>query len=416
MPWMVKDHGEGKYCVHKENDDKTPGEELICYTGEGAKEQAEDYKKALYANEDKSEMMMFTFVDLQSQNESLVEGRPIDGMAAGAFVAMNGKRISFKESELQTYLANTQRVIESTKDSTGAVIGLPIDTKNHDHLGGAGWIVGLELDSARKIIKFMVKWTKEGVDLIKNNTRRFFSPSINVQNKTILGGSLTNWPATRNNQGLMILRPIELSQTMKEIDMEKTVEELLADQAAKLEASFNTKVAELEKKFAAKKTEGADDDLELTPEELQAFLNSESGVEELSKRAQAQATKIVNFEKRKQKVMDFASMVRGGTAKKPFGIPVRSNKLIGLLLRLNEKDSTEVMELISAVWKTAIDFQEHGFAGELVTGKRLDKTFHELATKWVESGKPIQEFFTVNNDVLGDIGDYNVAEFMKEKE
>ena len=41
---------------------------------------------------------------------------------------------------------------------------------------------------------------------------RFFSSTIDLGRMTILGGSLTNWPATRDvKSGRTLLRPIELS-------------------------------------------------------------------------------------------------------------------------------------------------------------------------------------------------------------
>lgn len=46
MPWKIKEDN-GRYCVHKENDDGSLGERLKCYS---SRSDAESYQRALYAN------------------------------------------------------------------------------------------------------------------------------------------------------------------------------------------------------------------------------------------------------------------------------------------------------------------------------------------------------------------------------
>lgn len=55
MPWVIVPD-DGKYCVHKENSDGSPGEKLKCYD---SKPEAEDYMRALYANEGKTTLAFF---------------------------------------------------------------------------------------------------------------------------------------------------------------------------------------------------------------------------------------------------------------------------------------------------------------------------------------------------------------------
>ena len=141
---------------------------------------------------------------------TLVEGKPIDGFTAGTFIDMWGRKFQFEENELPLYVENTMVAIEATKLSDGEVRGLPIDCQGHDNEDAAGWIVGVELVDG--MIRFAVKWTDVGADLIKRGLRAFFSATANVALKVILGGSLTNWPATRDNKtGAPLLSPVELA-------------------------------------------------------------------------------------------------------------------------------------------------------------------------------------------------------------
>lgn len=449
MPWMIKKNGS-KFCVHKQNEDKTPGEKLKCYDDE---EQAKQYLKALYANtkgenlsegysikqndagkwcvyegetelksfdtkaeaqayldelnseddEDTGDMQQdFLFVELSTVTSEL---KYIDGLAAGTFTAMNGREVSFSNSDLPEYIANTMAIIESTRTEKGEIVGLPIDKDGHDHKGGAGWIVGLEHDTTRNIIKFIVRWTKEGIDLIKSNVRRFFSPSADPNEKIILGGSLTNWPATRGAKGKMLLRPVELSQNIKEIDMEKTLAELQAEN----------------EKLLAQLGQGNSGEADSEVAELNDWMESSGdGLEELSRQAQQKAELVIKAERRKDKVVEFAAKVIGGTREKPFGLPIKSSRLVKLLLSLPEKQAEEVQELIGLIYKNAIDFAEHGYSNE-ATGMnykpKLPAEFADALHIWVDSGKQAKDWFAEMGEALvGKAEDWNLTEFSKAEE
>lgn len=177
----------------------------------------------------------FLFVDL-----ALADGRPFDGLAAGEFIDMYGRKVSFKPDELDEYAANTQAAIEATRSESGELVGLPIDTRNHDRGDAAGWIVGVEREGNK--LRFTPKWTDLGLDLISRGIQRFFSATVNVVSKTVLGGTLTNWPATRDKTGKVLLRPIELSMPAL-----LAVEESLNERIARIRRAFDAQFDVYEK-------------------------------------------------------------------------------------------------------------------------------------------------------------------------
>lgn len=503
MPYMITSDN-GKYCVCKQNADKTAGDSLHCYTGDGAEEKAKSYMKALYAAEGDKKMSS-PFQNLLSSikgllhlqgDESLDEkigsvryafykafeqiyqpepscyveevfdgyviieqgdkkfkagysidgdgnitfdpkdqwkevkeqyvemsswfsftelsGDPnlkyIDGLAAGTFVSMSGEEVTFEAAELSTYIDNTQKIIESTRTEKGEIVGLPIDKDRHDHAGGAGWIVGLELDQTRNVIRFLVNWTKEGVDLISGNIRRFFSPSTNPDQKVILGGSLTNWPATRLETGQILLRPVELSQSIKEIDMPKTLDEYMADlKAGILEAVGKSKPAEPQAEPPAKTETG------ISPN-LRELLNTPEAIEELGQQATKIAQDAIRAEQRKMHVVEFTSKLVGGTKDKPFGLRVKPHELVAFLLSLNETQAKFAEKVLADALDAAIDFAEHGYDSEgFIQKPRLPGSILPYARQWVDAKKPLSEFFAQNPE-LGPADQYNLVEFMQVKE
>lgn len=173
------------------------------------------------------------FLFTQLSADALTDGRLFDGLSAGEFIDMHGRAVKFAPGELPTYLSNTLAAIAATKAESGEIVGLPIDARDHENGDGSGWIVGAELEGTR--IRLKPLWTDLGADLIKRGIRRFFSATVDTMNKVILGGTLTNWPATRDPQGKVMLRPIELAQAPGTFqlaaagDSENSLNDLLED-------------------------------------------------------------------------------------------------------------------------------------------------------------------------------------------
>lgn len=367
----------------------------------------------------------FLFVDVSEFSQKGT--KPIDGLSAGIFTSMWGDKVEFKADSLDTLAKNTKSVIESTKTEGGEIVGLPIDMDMHDHKGGAGWIKDVIVDMERKILRFAVEWTEEGADVIRRNIRRFFSPSVDVDEEVVLGGSLTNWPATREKSGRILLRPIELSSYMKELDMPKTLEELTGmleknsnDIAAIAESvkGLTGLVAHLSKGQApaASSTEPTSNE-EGISQTIKDLLAVPEDVEDLGQKAAEMAKEVIKAEKRKRVVVEFASRIAGGTREKPFGLKVKPAEIVALVLSLPEKQGNAVMKILEQSLDAAIDFAEHGVDGEGFLNKpALPETLLPLARQWVKSGKSIDEFFSVNAAELGSPDNYNLAEFRKAKE
>jgi hypothetical protein len=508
-----------KICVHKQNEDKSPGEKMKCYTGDSADADATKYMRALYAN---SEMQALKGFLVELEGESLEQKmrsiqdafsqvsrapRPevaqnisycyikeiyegyviveeegdnnlykaiysidnegkvtfqtreewtsvkrtytemedhgggeredlkvkeassfiftelstessetyIDGLAAGTFTAMNGEEITFKPADLSNYVKNTQAIIESTRTEKGEIVGLPIDFDAHDHKGGAGWIIGVELDEARKIIKFLVNWTKEGARIIKENIRRYFSPSVDDTNKSILGGSLTNWPATRSAKGHIMLRPIELSQNMKGIDMPKTLEELESD-VSEMQGKLDTILKAVQGSNGQENGEGEKKFSKILSPEIMELLGSPEALEQMDARAQEMAQATIHLGQRKKHVTEFAAKIAGGTKEKPFGLPIRTGDLISLLLSLPEAQSLAVEKVLERTWHNAVDFAEHGVDGDGFPAKRtLPKELQGAMAGWVKAGHPVEEFFAVNPEA-GSADEYDLRAYAKKEE
>lgn len=339
----------------------------------------------------------FLFVELGTGKKKF------DGMSAGEFTDMRGRGVKFQPSELASYIENTKDVLESTRTESGELVGLPIDLDAHDHKGGAGWITGFELDAARNIIKFDVNWTQAGIDLIQNNTRRFFSPTVDPSEKVILGGSLTNWPASRDKKGRMMLRPIELSQDLQELDMPEGITlEGLRELGREFLASL---------KAAVKPAESSEqENTDMTDQmNVAEFMQTPEAIAELEKRASEKAAELLKAEQLKSKVAEFSAKLTGGQV----ALSMKAEDITAALLSFS--DAEKVMDFIGKIAEAKlVDFQEKGSAGTKEQKQAFPAELKSFMAKWVDAGKTPESFFDVNPEV-GLAADFDLTEFVKEK-
>lgn len=346
--------------------------------------------------------------------------KAMDGLAAGTFVDMYGFEVTFAENDLPIYIENTMKVIRSTKTESGDLVGLPIDKDAHDHAGGAGWIIGLELDEARKVIRFLVKWTELGLELISKNIRRYFSPSVDIENKVILGGSLTNYPASRDAKWKYMLRPVELSQSLQGVDMDKTLLEQIKDLPAAIAAAI-----------APKKAEGngeATPPASPSPAEvlLSNNLNADlaslgqdvNKVTELDDRVKEIVAQRVQAELRVQHTTKFVAELIGGTKSKPYGFNVKSKELIAWMLSLTDAQAKFAEKLLTQMADRAIDFAERGWeSGDgFSLLPQLSEQYKPILREFLAvKGNTIKKFFEINPEI-GKFEDFNLSEFQQVKE
>lgn len=340
----------------------------------------------------------------------------IDGMASIVDgIDGNGRTFTVLPEELAVYISNTQKVLNSTKDSSGEIVGLPIDLEDHTWNGGAGWIVGLELDEARKVIIFLVNWTEKGVEEIAGNITRFFSPAFDTEKKLIMGGALLNQPGSRDQKnGKYLLRPVELSKSMSTITKEKdmTVEavpEVKPDLLAELRALPAAIIAALNPRPGKQPEPKAETVAEL--------MQNPEVAHELARRADAIAADRNALYERQQHVVKLAADMVGGTPARPFVLAgITSAEIVELLMGLPMSQSQAVERVICKLMdaNAIINTQELGVGGGYARKPRVPAEYRAALQEWVNSGQVLSAWFTKVMPEVGKAEDFNLTEFVKE--
>ncbi len=351
--------------------------------------------------------------------------KPIDGFAPGSFTDMRGRKIKIEPDELIEYVANTKAALESTRDSTGRIVGFPIDQKGHDEGDAAGFITDVFEDGG--VIRFDVRWNEIGKYLIENELERYFSATFDPKQKVIVGGSLTNWPATRTPDHKILLRPVELSANMQalegveaeEIPLTESIKlaliEVLSGLGFKKPAPDKNPIPEED---VVEKTEMSAEELEqIRADAIKDLVSNPEASAELSSYLETEVERRMaerlQAEQRKAHIVDFCARIVGGTEDNPQGLPVVQEKMVDLMTRLPVELEQEVEELLTQVIeKKLISFKEQGHAKQLKGGIKLPEEMKEI---YRTSGLSLQKFFEANAPELGAMEDYDLSEFEKKE-
>lgn len=372
----------------------------------------------------------FDFVEL---TENMLTDKAFDGLVAGEFTDMHGRGVKITREDLSAIVRNTTTLLETTRTEAGELAGLPIDEVQHNKGHASGWIVGVEL--VGDVLRIIPQWTELGRDLITKKIQRYFSATVDLAKLVIYGGTLTNWPATRDNKtGRVLLRPIELSE-------QATAEK---ETSAPLEPTNNMEkkiMLELtEQELSAKITDAVTAALAAQPKPepstqvdlsqlVEAFgLNTENAetqglnhLNELAKQVEQQVNlkwqNILAEKQRENRYTELATKVTGGTTEYPRALPVTMEALKAALLKLPADQAGFWMELCQNIVKSGLtEFSELGHGREQKQGtQELEAPIKAQLRKWIAEGKSVSEFFDINAEFIGEEQQYNLSEFAKEK-
>lgn len=403
----------------------------------------------------------FVFVNLAGYQ--LTPGRPFAGFAAGNFTDMHGRPVELAAADISDYVANTNARITAYKQRN--MPGLPIDARQHDKGDAAGWIIeateGQVTDTAGQqiaAVTLVPEWTDLGADLLKRRIQTNFSPTVNLTDKVIVGGSLTNWPATVDAAGVPLLAAVELAQGMTTFEpvteqepteqpatepepapiatdavdsrelststgveimtlelTQEQLDELVANRVKDTLAELNAQRPEPEPgsiNYAelAQALGLATDDAE-----AQQVKHLDQLAELIEQQAQLKWQQKLSQMQRQNQYAELAARVTGGTPDAPRGIPTDADRLRDELLKLTPDQAKYWGGLLENVTRAGLtDFSELGH------GKRT-KQQHPVPDYAVDSlkaalaaGASPEEFFTTAG--LGSASDYDLSAYVKKEE
>ncbi len=362
-----------------------------------------------------SRIYSFQDEDETEEETQLIDGKWFEGFATGEFVDMFGREIEITEEDLDFYLKNTRKAIRATKELESEEIGgLPIDARDHERGEAAGWIVAVRMSEEGDKLLFKPKWTVIGQDLLKSKLMRGFSATFSLEDMVIMGGTLTNWPATREDS-VPILAPIELSET----SLAKKIVDGLVNKLSKENNIEGVTQMSKDKVKIADLTE--DQVAELGMQYVQAQLGKDEKVTNLSeymeleidKRSDEKIEAQLVLNKRNADIANFVSEVTEGSEEQTVGLAVPTDKLTELLEGIND-DMRELAYVIfkAILDKGIVDFSEQGTTENTTGKKELPK---ETQTALNDGTLKVKDLSMSSMD-LGDLNQYNLSKWQKKED
>jgi phage I-like protein len=347
----------------------------------------------------------------------------IEAIRTGQFTDMNGKPITIDIALLDALVENF------ANNKAGQEI--PIDL-NHERKEAAGWLLGVR--RLNNSLFVAPNWNELGLSMVHSKQYRYVSCTIDLVEKYLLSVSLTNFPAVNN------MRPIELSR------MNEGASSSLIVLFQKPEESMakDVNVKPTEEKVPPAESESKTPPAELsasatpaTPVTKSDIPNRDEVVAQFRQQADAEIASIRKQlndllgdlqAQRQAAVADFMSQVRTErqiaefservTSTGKHAIPAKPADVAAVLSALPAANREAVQNLLESIYAGGtVDFSEMGTSA----GKPIAETV-QLSSEWqrvlrshISTGGTVDEFFSLNADLLGDKGKYDLGAFAKKE-
>jgi len=333
-------------------------------------------------------------------------------LRTGTFQEMHGKLCRIEDADLAGYIAN----FEEGK----AGQDLPVFKGHPNRPVGAdepamAWYKRLY---TRTINGVATLWadlalTPPGRKAIEEKTFRYFSPTINLQGRVLLGGGFTNTPAIKGQPAMAFsqhLTPAEDGPTFKArvTDVLKSLGLVASDPPpAQLSEvtimSVELTEAQIEEMKATAKAEAIAEFAEQQQEtaEFAATIRKEAREAALAEFTEQQVIRT--------EVAEFAATITGGDA----GLSTPVDEVIELLMGLTEEQRAGVQKILE---QKVVDFSEHGHQGSGNGGlKELPvpaaaALVRELA-RAPDKAKAVDNFMLANLAQLGPASEYDLSAY-----
>lgn len=379
-------------------------------------------------------------------------------LRAGEFTDMHGLDVTVGDGDLETYAANSNAVLAAK--NIPAEIGHPQDPG----APAAAWYKRFFVKSVNGVqwVCAQIELSALGARSLADQLYKYFSASLDLEAKQIIGGGFVNRPAVSGQLPVgslsQYLRPrgevrtMALDQTMLD-DMAGMVEKMLKKMGTGVSADANDQAAldsirsSLTTLFQALKGQGAATSVDqqgasgdggagastsgggtsmaqgvMTKAELDAKLAQVRDEErqrmlaqqkeherQLAEAREDERKRVLAEQARKSEIVALAAELTSG----PKAMYQKPSELEELFAALTDDDRKLIAPVLRDLrTKGFVDLGEHGTQRDGSGGKQeLPDYARRLLHQWLaQKGNDAAAFFTLNKE-LGKAEDYNLAEF-----
>jgi hypothetical protein len=355
-------------------------------------------------------------------------GEPVEFLRVGTFVDMWGKEVEIDTVLMDAVIAN----FENGK----AGQDVPIDV-DHGYREAAGWVQEIWRDG--EVLMARIDWSSLGEELVGGQVYRYLSASIDLKTQVLKAISLVNFPVVKG------LKPVALSEGVYALgahdgllerivtaikgvfgeEVEDGSEELGEGRRPADDSDDPTDVGQSAPDQASDAPggdgDGDDDSFKevgaVNEEELREQIRDEVMAEmqeeeqtraELREQIEADVRAELQAElAERQELAEFAQAITGGEA----GLAVEPEQIVDLMAPMDEDAREAFRGVLEA---KVVEFGERGSAREGAGGetRALPDVIKPMLKRWLDGGNDLAAFFEVNRAELGEMEQYDLAEFV----
>lgn len=346
-----------------------------------------------------SEAKEFLFAEFQDE-------QPVEFLRTGTFADAMGSEVDITEDLLDALVANFEAG-EARQD-------VPIDV-DHERGEAAGWVERVWKEGDKLLAA--VRWNELGAELVEGEVYRYLSATIDMGRKLLKSISLVNFPAVKG------LRPVQLSEGWVTVGYQPGFIERVVEAVRGVFLSEEEVGIEVDEKQGMGVGSESDDkedvnmaDEKDVREEIRAELREEVRAEEETRLAEMKAEARAEVEaelkaemEREKELVEFAEGVCEGEV----GLSTRPDDLVELMETMDEEQLASFKEVIEA---KVVDFTEHGSSRKgNVELTELPSGYKRMLETWTDAGHPLKEWFEIQSDIVGDMDQYDLSEFVDEE-
>lgn len=308
----------------------------------------------------------------------------IQVLRPGAFVDMHGLDVLIGESDIETYVANSNAALAT--EQIPVEIGHPYDAG----APAAAWYTKFYSEMIDGILWACaeIELTALGTQALTDKLYKYFSGNLDLALKKIVGGGFVNRPAVSGQQPIGALSAYLTPRATA----------LAPESAPKGGDTFMTD-EEMQAKLAA-----------VREEERAALVKQQQEFEAQLAAARAdERARVLAEQKRAQEIRELAGALTSG----PRAFWHKPDEMEALLGKLTDEDRAIVGALLKEIQaKGLVDLGEHGTTAGNPALAALPGFAQRALGVWMEKEGTIAEFFAINPE-LGTADQYDLSAFAK---
>ncbi len=355
-----------------------------------------------------------------AQGDNPSELKTIQVIRAGDFVDMHDLELTLTTADLDQYITNSNAL--AAREGIPIELGHPTDPA----APAAAWykrfykqvVDGVEWICAE------VELSKLGVQSLADRLYKYFSATLDIEEKTITGGGFVNRPAVSGQQAIGYLTLASSRRQLMEMDegmigrMKKMLQSMMKLLSGEEEAPTADKG---EEEMSKTRGGGTMDKSEMQNTEMEAQLakvREEERQKALAERKEfdvqlAQARKeererVLVEQKRTNEIAELSVKLTSGTRQFPY----TPDQLVEVLGKLTDNDRVLIAPVFERLVEVGlVNMTEAGHARDGKGLKELSAEARGALTRFLAQGGKVDAFFKANSE-LGKEGEYDLSEFV----